>query len=307
MSLSLAVSTAYIAQLDGPAEMVRALAALPIEGVEIDYRLKGRTLKELLPLLKAAGLPVVSLHHPVPLPNDLELLAASADRLSLSSPIRDEREAGLRAAQRTLELASDLEAAVVVFHLGTIAELEPLWPDFRRHYLEKIVDSEEAAEFRAEAVERRRELAQPFVERAMLALDKLLPRAERLGVRIALENRYHFHEVPSPLEIEIILETFRGGNIGYWHDTGHAAVQERVGFAQQRALLEVFGGSLLGVHLHDVRDLDDHLSPGAGTLDWPALAPLLSKAPIKVLEVFPPAPPEQVAEGIALLHETGVL
>jgi sugar phosphate isomerase/epimerase len=305
--LSLAVSTAYVAQLDGATEMVRALSALDVSGVEIDYRLKRRTLKELLPLLKAAGLAVVSLHHPVPLPNDLELSAASADRLSLSSPNRDEREAGLRAAQRTLELASDLEAGAVVFHLGTIAELEPLWPDFRRHYLEKIVASEEAAEFRAEAVERRRELAQPLVERALRALDKLLPRAERLGVRVAIENRYHFHEVPSPLEIEIILDTFRGGNIGYWHDTGHAAVQERVGFAQQRALLEIFGGSLLGVHLHDVRDLDDHLSPGAGTLDWPALAPLLAKAPLKVLEVYPPVPPEQVTEGIALLHETGVV
>ncbi len=36
--------------------MARALSALDVSGVEIDYRLKGRTLKELLPLLKAAML-----------------------------------------------------------------------------------------------------------------------------------------------------------------------------------------------------------------------------------------------------------
>lgn len=307
MPVNPALSTAYVAQLEGPAGMARALAALPVAGVELDYRLKAATLKGLLPLLKSAGLPVVSLHHPVPLPDDLPLEAASGERLSLASPDRAEREAGLAAARRTLELASDLEAGVVVFHLGSIGELAPLWDELRRHHQEGMVEGEEAAQFRAEAVERRAELAGPYLERALTGLDRLMGPAERLGVKVAVEVRYHFHEVPSPKEIERILSELRGAPIGYWHDTGHAEAQERVGFFGHRAMLEYFQDALLGVHLHDIDGLRDHLPPGAGSLDWAGLAPLLAKAPLKVLEVHPPAILEQVREAVSVLHEAKVL
>jgi sugar phosphate isomerase/epimerase len=308
--VTLAVSTLFVSHLDDPAGMARALTALPVQGVEIGYRLKETTLKRLIGLLKAAHIPVVSLHHPVPLPNDAQPETASGDRLALSSPWREERQAGIAAALKTLQLASDLEAGAVVFHLGSIPELEPLWAEFRRHYFEKLVESEEAALFRGEAVARRRELAAPYVDRAMLSLERLLIPAEHLGVRIGLETRYHFHEVASPNEIARILETFRGAVIGYWHDTGHAEVQERVGLTGHRALLERFQDSfvegLVGVHLHDVDGLTDHLPPGAGSLDWRGLAPLLARAPIKVLEVSPGPPREQMMEGMQLLDEAGI-
>jgi sugar phosphate isomerase/epimerase len=300
------ISTLYVANLAGAAEMTAAISGLPVEGVEIDYRIKASVLRDLVALLREARIPVLSLHHPVPLPDDATPDAASGDRLSLSSPGREEREAALKAALGSLQLASDLEAAAVVFHLGSVAELEPLWAELRRHFEQEMVDSEEAAGFRAEAVSRRQELAGPYVERAMLALEKLLVPAERLGVRIGLEVRYHFHEVPSPAEIARILDTFRGAAIGYWHDTGHAEVQERVGFLSHRAMLERFASELLGAHLHDVRGLTEHLCPGEGTIDFPTLAPLLAKTPIKILEVLP-APRERALEGLSLLREAGVI
>jgi len=303
--LSIALSTAYVADLASAPEMAAALTNLDIGGVEIDYRLKERDLKALVPILRAANLPITSLHHPVPLPDDYPPALASGDRLSLASPWKDEREASINLARRTLEWASDLEAAAAVFHLGTVADIEPLWAEFRRLYFDKLVDSAEAASWRAEAVERRRELAAPYVDRAMLALERLFQPAERLGVTIALEVRYHFHEVPSPAEMLRIFETFRGAPLGYWHDTGHAEVQERVGFLSHRAQLERFGDHLVGAHLHDIRELTDHLPPGQGTLDFAALADLLAAAPLKVIEAWP-APRRQVAQSIALLREAGI-
>jgi sugar phosphate isomerase/epimerase len=143
----------------------------------------------------------------------------------------------------------------------------------------------------------------------MLALEPLLIPAERLGVAIGIEIRNHLHEVPSPNEIARILETFHGAPIGYWHDVGHAEVQERVGLLNQQAVLDRFtkdvGEQLLGVHLHDVRGLEDHLPPGQGTVDFTRLAPLLAGC-FKVLEVRP-APVGQVREGVEVLRSAGIL
>ncbi|MFH0810353.1 MAG: TIM barrel protein [Pseudomonadota bacterium] len=291
--------------MDSAEAMARALASLGVGGVEIEYRLKEHLLRALLPLLRAADLKVVSLHHPVPLAEGAPPRAASGDYLALSSPSPTDRKAGIAAATRSLEFASSLEAGVVVFHLGWIPEVEPFWAGFRRLYQDNMTDSEEAARLRAEAVERRSGLVGPYLDRAMLSLDKLLGRAERLGVKIALENRYYFHEVPSVNETAAILDAFRGAPVGYWHDVGHASTQERIGFASQRAVLERFQDHLLGVHLHDAQGLDDHLPPGAGTLDFAALSKPLAAAPLKVLEVRP-APPEQMTEAVALLRDVGI-
>ena len=75
------------------------------------------------------------------------------------------------------------------------------------------------------------------------------------------ENRYYFQEIPDFDEIGIILNEFDGGRIRCWHDVGHAAVQENLGICTQKDLLEAYSDKIIGMHLHDVENLHDHLSP----------------------------------------------
>jgi hypothetical protein len=54
----------------------------------------------------------------------------------------------------------------------------------------------------------------------LFSVEKLLKRAEQLRVALGIENRHYFQEIPDKDEVRIIVGHFRGGPIGYWHDTG---------------------------------------------------------------------------------------
>jgi sugar phosphate isomerase/epimerase len=137
------------------------------------------------------------------------------------------------------------------------------------------------------------------------SLEKLLPEAERRGIRLGIENRYYFHEIPDFEEIGMILGRFRSENIGYWHDVGHAQVQEYTGIARQRELLEAYGDDLIGVHLHDADGLDDHLAPGQGDVDFGALRLFLRPTHIKILEVHPKVRKRNLIAGIRFIRALG--
>jgi sugar phosphate isomerase/epimerase len=60
---------------------------------------------------------------------------------------------------------------------------------------------------------------------------------------------------------------------------------------------------MAGIHLHDVRGLDDHLAPGQGEVDFEEIKPFLRPSTIKILEVHSRVPREEVLKGIRLLTE----
>ena len=90
-------------------------------------------------------------------------------------------------------------------------------------------------------------------------------------------------------------------NVRYWHDCGHAQIKENLGFIPGHALhLETMAPRLGGFHIHDVIPPGrDHCPPGSGMIDFKALAPFVRPEHIKVLELSPGVPVEDVALGIA--------
>jgi sugar phosphate isomerase/epimerase len=127
--------------------------------------------------------------------------------------------------------------------------------------------------------------------------------AERRQVRLGLETRYHYHELPGPDDFGPLLEEFAGSPLGYWHDTGHAHVNEHMGLVAEGQLLEALSGHLIGVHFHDAQGLDDHLPPGSGRIDFKALASSLTPEVVQVLELRPGTPLEAVRDGLAHLTD----
>lgn len=137
----------------------------------------------------------------------------------------------------------------------------------------------------------------------LASLDHLVPVAEKQGVLLGLENRYHYHELPGFDDFEIIFDKFRGAAIGYWHDTGHAHANETLGLIPKNALLKNYADPLIGVHLHDAVGLDDHLPPGTGEIDFTALKPFLKAKTLKVMEIKPGIPTPNVSYGMQYLCE----
>ena len=112
--------------------------------------------------------------------------------------------------------------------------------------------------------------------------------------------------MPNFEEIGHILARFHGGNLRYWHDVGHARVQERLGFIRQRDLLEAYSDMLIGIHLHDVLGVDDHFAPGQGETNYKELKPFLNPSHLKIFEVHPKVDRDHLLEGIRFIKSLGL-
>lgn len=296
-SPTLALSTSWLAK-DAPsgAAMASAAQEAGFDRLELEYRLTAQRLDELRRELRPRDLSVGSVHNYCPFPPELDgRLAPSGDLFNLAAPEREERRWALDYTGRTLELAADLQAEAVVLHLGWVPELKDRQITGRAALLGSLTPELAAAR------QQRQALTPRVLDAVSFSLEPLLERASHLGLSLGLENRFHLFQAPTLEETEALLARFAGAPLGYWHDTGHARHRELAGLNPAAAYLERLGGQLLGCHLHDIQGVADHLPPGQGDLDWPALAPFLARAAHLVVELRPGPSPQEVAESARML------
>lgn len=285
--------------------MVDEIIELGLEGVELEYRITHSMYHEMKPRLKRS-LPVLSVHNIFPIPEGLDPDIASGDLFLLSSTDSEQRSRALKYTIRTIEHAHDLEAKAVVLHLGRVDMPNPT-EEFSNLYHSGKLHEKEALAFIDAQRRARQAMHLKNLDAVLLSLEKLNNEAEKRGVFLGIENRYHFHEIPNLEEIGIILKTFQGGQIRYWHDLGHAQVQENLGILCHNDLLEDYSDEIIGIHLHDVRGLKDHLAPGQGEIDYQKIKSLLNPSIIKILELNPDrVNREDLLEGVRLIQESGL-
>jgi sugar phosphate isomerase/epimerase len=145
------------------------------------------------------------------------------------------------------------------------------------------------------------------------SLARALRRAGSLGVRLAIENLapvYPGREFVCywPGAVAELVRSLDSEHAGMCLDIGHAHIAAGLAGCPLLELIEPELAHVILFHVHDnfgVRPpgphagqvepgrLDLHLPPGAGTVPWAELAPVLSRqgAPLQ-LEVFPAARPE---------------
>jgi len=300
------LSTAWTSQhARTGAELLDPILDLGFGGVELEYRITGQLYQDILPRIRAHEIQVLSVHNYFPVPEILRPEQASGDCFSLSSLDREEREKGIYYTCRTIEHAHDLDARAVVLHLGRVET------DLPRNGLQQIYWEGEwkdkGAELLQQEQEERRRLCAPHLDALLFSLDKILKQAEQLGVVVGIENRYYLREMPDKEEIGIILDRFLGGPVGYWHDTGHAAVFETLGIGKQEELLQAYAPYMVGIHLHDALKLDDHKPPGKGEIAFEMVKQYIPEQAIKIMEIHPQAQGEEILDGLAFLKEKGIV
>ncbi len=278
-------------------ELLDRLAETGIASLELEYRVTTPMLAQMRRELKPRGLAVASVHNFFPLPPEMPREKASGDLFNLASPDKDARLTAVRHTEHTLEQAAELEAGVVVLHLGWLEGLEDkkvtreaalaggMTPELRQHQ------------------DARRVQAPAGLDAASFALDRIVARAVQLDLKLGLENRFHSYQVPNLDEAAFLLDRFEGAPVGYWHDTGHAHNRELAGLNPASAWLDRLGGRLIGCHLHDAVGPADHQLPGRGDLDWPALTRHLLPARTKVLELRPGPAANEIAQAAAWLED----
>jgi len=285
-------------------ELLGPILDLGFEGVELEYRITEQLYEEIRPRILNDEVQVLSIHNYFPVPAIIPPERVSGDCFSLSSLDREERDNGVSYTFRTLETAHDLEARVVVLHLGRVET------DLPRNGLQQLyrenTSNDEVAKLLQQEREERSRLRDPHLDALLFSLERIVKRASQLGVVVGIENRYYYQEMPNKEEIGIILDQFRGGPIGYWHDTGHAAVFEALGILQHEELLKLYAPHLVGVHLHDAHGIDDHKPPGQGEINFEMVKGYLPEGAIKIMEIQPSARGHEITDGLEFLQEKGI-
>jgi sugar phosphate isomerase/epimerase len=278
-------------------------AELGFSGVEINHSMDAAQAGVIL---AQRLLPVVAVHAPAPL--ERHPSAGWNRSLDLAAEDEAERALAVRYTERSIDLASEAGARIVVVHLGAVAGGLIRAERAQRRLVERGQAAGEEWEAAAdEAVRERAQRAPAALERARRSLTELARTAGERGVTLGLECRLHYHEIPLPAEAAELLAEHPPELVGYVHDVGHAEVQHRLGLTDRGAWFDLLGERTVESHISDVRGLLDHRAPGNGTVDFGWLAERLPASAVRTLEINQHEPDDDLARGLALLAEAGVV
>jgi len=249
---------------------------------------------------RARDMHIASLHGPCPLrTNERGERERWTD--SLSSTIESDRRIAIDAIKRSVDGAVEVGARAVVVHMGNTGVSSRQGSIFST--IERFGRfSDEHRNLRDQAWAERQAARAPHLEAGLKSIRELGEYAVGSGVRLGVECRDGYHEIPSLDEFADVLGATDGLPVGYWHDAGHGAKLEYAGFLEHEDLLRRYGDRLVGMHVHDTLLARDHLAPGMGTTDFEMLARYLRPEALKTLELSSSVSPNQIGIGLEVLE-----
>jgi sugar phosphate isomerase/epimerase len=263
--------------------------------MEVSHGTKITLLPGILDAIKAGEIRISSLHNFCPPP--VEVAMDAPDVFEFTTQAESQRQRAVHLTLKTLEMAARMEADRVVLHLGSVkmpsitAKLEAMAragglysKAFVREKL-KLVTAREKASAR-------------HLDLVRLALDRILPECQKLGVKVGMETRSHFEQIPTQKEMALLSASYDSPWLGTWHDFGHVQRQANLALLDPEIFLRENNPRLLGCHVHDVEwPARDHRVPlSTGGVDYPRLLPLLPPGVPLVWELSPSQPREGIME-----------
>jgi sugar phosphate isomerase/epimerase len=265
--------------------MLRELAGFGFDRVELGHGIRFSLWPEMIRELEKKEIQVTSLHNFCPLP--VGFTKANPNCYEFSDPSKRRRDRAGKLTRETISHAADLGASAVVLHLGSTGQ-KPVTGT-----LESLLDrgklgSRKFVELKLKAV-REHEAALPAVrDRVTEVLDPVVDHARDKKVKLGFECREEIEEFPIDWLFPELLDRYPEDTVGYWHDFGHAARKDALGFIDHHQHLRELGPRCIGCHIHDFTWPDrDHRLPGKGNIPFRDLLPLIPENALKVLELSP--------------------
>jgi len=300
--MPLALSTSWNAYRYTDAKsMLFEIKQLGFNNIELSFNLTGSMLDEIAKSAHVFGLDITSLHNYCPIPEGLSREDALPDCYSISSLNPGERKLAVKYSKRTIDTAHSLGASAVVLHCGRV-EIKDRTKELIFLYNNGKKDSREFKGLKEAFIKERSLVAKDFLDSALYSIEELSLCAAEKGILLGIENRFYYREIPSFEEIGIILGKFKGANVFYWHDTGHAKVMQNLGFTEGDNYLKAYAQEMAGIHLHNVAGCLDHQPLNKGELDFLEFKPYLKKETLKVIEAHQPATAVDIEESRRLLE-----
>ena len=283
--------------------MLEEIAGLGFSHVELSHGIRITLVPGILKALSQGFIKVSTLHNLCPLPTGVMYAAPNLFEPSVPEGHGHEQEQWLRHSRRTLDFARQVGAPIVVVHLGSVRFFWFNPARKLRHYARSHPEATPATDpcfekLLARTAARVQRRKPPYWDQTQRSIEQLMPYAAERGVRLGLENRERIEELPAEADFpEFLAKLSRPEQAGYWHDTGHAEIKERMGVITQRQLLEENAARLIGFHLHDVDAAGfDHQPIGKGGIDFKMVRQFWQPHHVLVLELNPRARMEDVVE-----------
>jgi sugar phosphate isomerase/epimerase len=281
--------------------MIEEILELGFDTVELGHGTRLPLVEGILKMWEAGKVKISSLHNFCPLPP--EIPRASPDCYQFSSDREGERDRAVRNSFKTIDFAKRLGARFVVMHLGSV----PIGD-----YTDKLVRmaevglhmTKEFVRLKLEAVKKREANSERSFQRMIPCLQRVYEYAEKQGLRLGIESRHSYEEIPSEREMMMVLEKFPAPVAGYWHDFGHVQVKHNLGFLDHVDWMQKVAPRLIGCHLHDTKwPGRDHMAPFTGDVEYDKLLAFLPKDTLFVFEMSPRRTKEEITTALAKWKE----
>jgi sugar phosphate isomerase/epimerase len=285
---------------DGDA-MLREIKELGFNRVELGHGIRISLMPGIQQMYDAGEVEFSSLHNFCPLP--VEVMHASPDCYLLSTGYTKERDRAIKQTLQTIDFAQRLGAPFVVMHLGEVP-IGPVTDSLIKLVKQGKLLSREFVREKIAAVKKREAAAPPHLERVKDALRKISDYAGERNIRLGLEGRRGYEEIPSERELPALLDELNSPVFGYWHDLGHIQIKENLCFLDHAEWIRAMAPRTLGCHVQDcIWPAQDHQVPFAGDVDLKKLVPLLPPDCCMVLELSPRKTAVEIRQSVARWKE----
>lgn len=278
--------------------MLQEIRDLGFTRAELGHGVRYSLWPGVLDALEEGVIEISSLHNFCPVP--MGVLKPSPNCFELTDPRPILRQQAINATIETIHNAAKLGVPAVVLHLGSSGQ-SGINRNLEKRYLEGHYLDRGYVKEKLDAVKERRKLFPTVWARLQESLKPVVEAAVKNGIKLGFEVRERFEEFPNEEEFDTVLAAFPPETVGYWHDFGHAARKEYLGWSDHRQTLERLAPRLIGCHVQDcLPPNDDHLGLGKGEVPFAQLMPLVPDHAIPVLELAPSVPQEDVVASLKL-------
>ncbi len=283
-------------------EMLREIQALGFDLIELGHGIRISLMPGIQKMFEAGEVRFSSLHNFCPLP--VEVMSASPDCYQISSPDKRERERAVKQTLQTIDFAERLQAPFVVLHCGSV-RMNPITDELIALAKDGELLSRRYVRRKVNAVETREKRATAYLARVKECLQPIVQHAAEKKIRLGIEGRRGYEEIPSEREIPPLLDEIGAPHVGYWHDMGHIQIKENLGFVDHAEWLREIRPRTFGCHMQDVKwPAQDHQPPFLGDMKHlEALTRMLPPDCQIVWELSPRRPTEEITESLAMWKE----
>jgi sugar phosphate isomerase/epimerase len=281
--------------------MLNEIVDLGFDLIELGHGIRISLMPGIQKMFDEGKVRFSSLHNFCPLP--VEVMHASPDCYQLSAAYSKERERAIKQTFQTIDFAQRLGAPFVVMHLGEVP-IGPVTDKLIALVKKGKLLSREFVKKKIRAIQKREALSPPYLQRVKDALKPIVEYAASKNVKLGIEGRRGYEEIPSERELPALLDELNSPAAGYWHDFGHIQIKQNLAFLDHEEWLRLIGPRAIGCHVQDcIWPAQDHQPPFAGHVDLAKLVPLLPNDCQFVWEMSPRKTADEIKRSVVKWKE----